>query len=84
MKKWKQFTAYICKILFKWVDSDKLYNLHEKISKKTFFKSNNIYNTWCPYKLYPIDIFDGWHDEPFENTTIRVPDQYDKYLTMQF
>ena len=74
MKKWKRFVAYTCKFLFKKIDSKKIYNLHERISKKTFFKSDKIYNTRCPYKFYPVNIFDKSHDVEFETTTICIPD----------
>lgn len=80
MKKWKRPLVYICKFIFSQIDYFKVYQIHEKITRKTLFKWNEIYNWWCPYKYYPTNIFNESLEVKFENTTIYIPGWYDVYL----
>lgn len=84
MKKWKQFFVYPCKFIFKKISCSKIYKIRENISKKLFFKWNKIYTAYCPYRFFPVDVYDKSHNEKFENTTICQPDWYDTYLKILY
>ncbi len=74
----------IIKFVFKKIDCSKLYQIHEKISKKAFFKWSDIYFVWNPYMFFPKYIFDTSYDVVFENTTIPIPTWYNEYLRILF
>lgn len=84
LEKWKKFFAYICNFIFGNFNYSKIHKIHEKISKKVFFKGENIYTGRCPWIYYPKNIFDKSHNVKFENITICIPDWYDEYLKITY
>ena len=84
MKKWKQIVIYPLRFIFSKIDTFKIYQLHEKIAKKLFFKSKNVYSAWFPYRFFPKNIYDEFHNVKFENTTICIPNWYDVYLKTSY
>lgn len=76
----KRFLLKISKIIFRKIDCSKIYNIHKKISKKVFFKWNKIYTWYSSCRFFPGNVYDKSHSTNFENTTICIPDWYDKYL----
>ena len=84
MKKWKRFFVYPLRYIFNMVDSSKIYKIHEKIAKKVYFKSEMVYTAAFVYRFYPVSIYDKFHDVKFENTTICIPDWFDKYLRIAY
>jgi len=84
MKKWQQVLINICNHIFKKIDSYKICQIHERISKKTFFKWDYIYTGFCPYIFYPKRIFDKYYDIQYENTCITIPNWYDTYLRITY
>ena len=84
MKKRKKIFVYPLKYIFNGINSLNILKLHEKISKKTFFKSKMVYTAAFVYRFYPVCIYDKFHDVKFENTTICIPDWFDKYLKIAY
>ena len=62
------------------VNYSKIYQIHEKINKKVYFKWNWVYLSRRPYKILSEDVYKKWNDMKFENTSIIVPNWYDAYL----
>lgn len=84
MGKLKKFFILPLKFIFKKIDCSKIYELHEKISKKTLLKSENVYSSTFLFKYFPKKIYDKSHEVVFEGTTINIPDWYDTYLKIQY
>ena len=80
MKKWKQPFIYFCKFVFGKINWDKIYEIHEKIMKKVFFKWKNVFSAGFVYRYFPESIYKSSHMWEFEDTLINIPDWYDIYL----
>lgn len=81
---WKKIFVPLCKFIFYKVDYLNLYNIRENIAKKVFFKWQKSYNAFCLNLFFPTCIYDKSSEVGFESTSIRIPDWYDKYLTMRY
>ena len=84
MKKWKRFFVYLFRYIFSWVKQSKIYQLHEKISKKVLFKGNDVYSWFYPFLFLPDKVYNNFHNVKFENTLISIPDWYDVWLKTRF
>ena len=84
LEKWKKLLIYPFKSIFEKINFSKVYQLHERISRKTLFKWENVWSVWFPYRFFPKKIFDKSHDVKFENTTINIPNWYDVYLKIAY
>ena len=84
MKKWKKFFTNLSKSIFSRIDCTKVYNLHERIGKKVFFKWNKIYESIFLHRFYPENIYNSFQETSFENTTICIPKWYDTYLKIAY
>jgi len=84
MEKKKKIFVSPLKFIFKKINTSKIYNLHEKIAKKVFFKSKNVYSAGFVYRYFPAFIYEKAHNINFENTTICIPNWYDVYLKTSY
>lgn len=80
MKTWKKFFVYLCKFMFSKVSYPKVYKLHERISKKVFFKWKNMYSAAFVSRYFPKSIYNNIQTAEYETTTVSIPSWYDEYL----
>ena len=84
METWKKIFVYPIKCIFSKVDCSKIHKLHDKISKKVFFKWKNIFTAGCVYRFFPANIYDNSYIGKFEDTTICIPNWYDTFLKILY
>ena len=84
MKKWKRSFVYLWKLIFKKISCNKIYNFHERISKKVLLKWEYVYNIYLPLMLFHKSIYNNSQIVEFENTTLCIPDKYEMYLKIKY
>ncbi len=81
---YKKFILKISKIIFRRINSLKIHNIYEKVSRKYFFKWNNVYSCYCPYHFLSKNIYDDSFNEYFENIVVNIPSWYDELLKSRY